>query len=124
MFSLIGFGLAVAALVAAGAFIVWAVRLTIKAFREKARKKLEVEKAKKLVMANLKEMASDPEANTVGLDELDRLADSEGYTHVMGTVDEDGEFIGDVELVKDENSSTDEGIKKLLGNRGFVVIEK
>ena len=124
MFSLIGFGLAVAALVAAGAFIVWAVRLTIKAFREKARKKLELEKAKKLVMADLKEMARDPEANTVGLDELDRLADSEGYTHVMGTVDDDGEFIGDVELVKDTNSSTDESIKKLLGNKGFVVIEK
>lgn len=124
MFSLIGFGLAVAALIAAGAFIVWAVRLTIKAFRDKARKKLEVKKAKKLVMANIKSMAKDPEANHMDLDDLDRLADSEGYTHVMGTVDEDGEFIGDVELVKDENSRTDAGIKKLLGSRGFVVIEK
>ena len=124
MFSLIGFGLAVAALIAVGAFIVWAVRLTIKAFRDKAKKKLEIEKAKKLVMAGLKAMAKDPEANSMDLDELDRLADREGYTHVLGTVDENGEFVGDVELVKDQNSTTDDGIKKLLGNRGFVVIEK
>ena len=113
--------LGILALVAAGAFIVWVVKLTIKALRDKIKQKVEAEKAKKVAVAHLKDLAKNS-GNKVSLDELDKLCD-EGYTDVIAGLDSSGEVIGDVEIVKDTKFFRDSGVKKLLGSEGMVVVE-
>ena len=117
MFTFLG----ILALVAAGAFIVWVVSLTIKALRDKIRQKVEREKAKKVAVAHLKDLAKNS-TNRTSLSELDKLCD-EGYTDVIAGIDSSGEVIGDVELVKDTKMIRDGGVKKLLGSEGMVVVE-
>ncbi len=45
------------------------------------------------------------------------------YTHVMGKTS-GGKLTGDIELVKDENSSLDPEVKDLLGPERMVLIER
>lgn len=117
MFTFLG----IAALLALGAFIVWVVRLTIRALRDKIHQKIEAENAKKVAVAHLRDMANNCE-NRVTRNELDKLCD-EGYTDVVAAVDASGEVVGDVELVKDTNTTRDSKVQRLLGSEGMVVIE-
>lgn len=117
MFTFLG----ILALVAAGAFIIWVVKLTIQALRDKIKQKMEAEKAKKVAVAHLKDLAKNA-GNRVSMDELDKLCD-QGYTDVIAGLDSSGEVVGDVELVKDTKFIRDGGVKRLLGSEGMVVVE-
>lgn len=117
MFTFLG----IAALLALGAFIVWVVCLTIRALRDKIHKKMEVDNAKKVAVAHLKDMARNCD-NSVTRRELDRLCD-EDYTDVIAAIDSSGEVVGDIELVKDTNTTRDSKVQRLLGKEGMVVVE-
>lgn len=117
MFTFLG----IAALLALGAFIVWVVRLTIRALRDKIHQKVEIDNAKKVAVAHLKDMARNCD-NVKTRNELDRLCD-EDYTDVIAAVDSSGEIVGDVELVKDTNATRDSKVQRLLGSEGMVVVE-
>jgi len=118
MFSfLLGLG----ALIAAGAFIVYVVALTVKWITNKVREKLALEKAKKTVVADIKELVRN--SPSISLDEFEKLADKEGATHLMFTLDEDDELVDKLELIKDKNNKLPE-VKRLLGKEGMVIVDK
>lgn len=117
------FLLGIVALIAAGAVVVYVIALTVNWIKTKIRENLALKKAKKTAFADIKEIVKNC-PNTVSLDNLDRLADKEGYTHLMVTLDDNNEIIGDLELIKDTNSSLDPEVQRLLGREGIVVVEK
>ena len=55
------------------------------------------------------------------LKEIEKF-ETEGCTHIMAAMDDDGNVIGDVELIKD--SEHDMQLKKRHGSEGVVVIER
>ena len=55
--------------------------------------------------------------------ELLKKQREKGYTHVMGKTS-GGKLTGDVELIKDENSTLDPEVKDLLGPERMVLIER
>ena len=113
----------IGALMAANAVVVHVIALTIDWIKKKVKEKLALKKAKKTAFADIKETVKNCR-NTMSLDDLDRLADEEGYTHLMVTLDDNDEIIGDLEMIKDTNSSLDPEVRRLLGKEGMVVIEK
>ena len=116
------FLLGLAALIAAGAFIFYAVAMTIKWIRNKIREKLALKKAKKTALADIKDLVKNS-PNRKSLEDLERLASKEGATHFMVTLDDNNEVMGDLELIKDSNNKLPE-VRNLLGREGMVVVEK
>lgn len=120
------FTLAIIAMILAGSFIVWVVNLTIKKLKDRARQKLTIERSKAWIISEIRALARDPQANTMSIDELDRLVDEEGYTYATALIDTNGEIIGDVELVKkeDQNANTDPAVEKLFEQtNGTIILE-
>ena len=120
------FTLVIITLILAGLFVAWVVNLTIKKLKEKARQKLAIENSKRWIISELKALARDPRANTLSIDELDRLVDEEGYTYAAALIDNNGEVIGDVELVKkeDKDAATDPAVEKLFQMKnGTLILE-
>ncbi len=120
------FALVIIALILAGLFVTWVVNLTIKKLKKKAEEKLALGRGHKWIISELKALAKDPQTNTMSLDELDRLADEEGYTYAAALIDDNGEVVGDVELVKkeDKNAATDPAVEKLFRMKnGTLILE-
>ena len=120
------FTLAIIAMILAGSFIVWVVNLTIKKLKDRARQKLTIERSKAWIISEIRALARDPQANTMSIDELDRLVDEEGYTYATALIDTNGEIIGDVELVKkeDQNANTDPAVENLFRQKnGTIILE-
>ena len=120
------FALVIIALILAGLFVTWVVNLTIKKLKKKAEEKLALGRGHKWIISELKALARDPQTNTMSLDELDRLADEEGYTYAAALIDDNGEVVGDVELVKkeDKNAATDPAVEKLFRMKnGTLILE-
>ncbi len=61
-------------------------------------------------------------ANRASLDELDRLA-NEGCTHVMAAMDNSGNIVGDVELIKDTAHDSDVHAIHNRTGEDVIVIE-
>ena len=118
MFSLLGIG----AMILAGAFVVCVIALTVKWIKNKFREKLALKNAKKAAIADIKELVENCD-NRMSLEELDRIASKEGYTHVMATVDNNGQIMGDLELIKDTSGGSSD-VQRLLGDNGMLVVEK
>ena len=112
------------AMVAAGCLVAYAISLTIKWLRDKIKDKLKQENVKKVAVADLQEMIDSCE-NTISLGDLNELAD-DGYTHMMAEVGNDGQIVGDIELIKDTNNSIDEDVDELLNrtNQGMIIVER
>lgn len=112
------------AMVAAGCLVAYAISLTIKWLRDKIKDKLKQKNVKKVAVADLQEMIDSCE-NTISLGDLNELAD-DGYTHMMAEVGNDGQIVGDIELIKDTNNSIDEDVDELLNrtNQGMIIVER
>lgn len=120
MFAFLG---GIVALIALGTIVVLVIALTIKWLKTRLREKLALQNAQKTVVADIKELVKNCD-NKISLDDLDELADKEGYTHFMATIDDNNEVIGEVEMVKDTNGKQDVEVQRLLGRNGMVVVEK
>ena len=108
-------------LIIAGIFITVVLYLTYKAWKNKIAEKRKQKNAKKVVSATLKAMEKDC-TNRIEFDEIERIA-NEGYTHVMAAMDNSGNIVGDVELIKDkEHDSQVSAIHNRTGE-GVIVIE-
>ena len=108
-------------LIVAGLFIAAVLYLTYKLWKDKIAEKRKQKNAKKVVSAELKAMEKECN-NRASFDELDKLA-NEGYTHVMAAMDNNGEIVGDVELIKDkEHDSQLHALHNRTGE-GVIVIE-
>lgn len=118
MFGLIA---GIVGLIALGCLVAYAVILTIKWIKNKIKEKLANKKVKKVALADIEELIAECD-NTVSIDALDDLTD-EGYSHIMVDVGHDGEIVGDISVIKDENAFLDDEVEQLLGEKGMVVVE-
>ena len=108
-------------LIVAGLFVAAVIYLTYQAWKNKIAEKKRQRNAKKVVSAELGALEKNC-TNRASLDELDNLA-KEGYTHVMAAMDNSGNIVGDVELIKDkEHDSQVSAIHNRTGE-GVIVIE-
>ena len=99
----------------------FAVKLTIKWLMKKIDEYFLNKKIDATVIADIDEMM-DKCQNRKSYELLKKQREK-GYTHVMGKTS-GGKLTGDVELVKDENSSLDPEVRDLLGPEKMVVIER
>ena len=74
-----------------------------------------------MVIAPVDYFAKKSDVYEIDREELNRLADEEGIKCAVVALDEDDNVIGDVELVKEEEPSSQEDIEKLLGGKEYVV---
>lgn len=116
MFGLI---LSIAAVIALGIFIAYAVIVTIKWLANKIKEKIRKKKAEKVAVGALQEMVNSC-TNTASLDELDSIVD-EGYDYVIADVDKNGN-ISDVELVKDKSQFGDAQVDQLINKTGEGIV--
>ena len=110
-----GILLGIAAAVAIGALIVYAITITYKWFKNKISELARKKNAKKVVAANLEELVEKC-PNQIELEDL--LND--GYDKVFATVDSNNK-ISNVEVVEDEGYG-DEQVEQMLGSQGMVVV--
>lgn len=110
-----GLFFAIAAVIATGCLIAYAIVLTIKWLKNKIREKIQKRNAKKVAFMDLQKLV-DECPNEMSLDELLK----EGDTHVMATVDEYGK-IDEVDILKDEGYG-DAEVDRMLGSEGMVVV--
>lgn len=110
-------------LIALGCLVAYAVILTIKWLKNKIKEKLAKKNVKKVAVADLEELINECD-NTVSLSSLDELVD-EGYTHMMADVGYDGQIVGDVEVIKDQNDTIDREVDELINRtkQGMVIVE-
>ena len=111
----------IAAMILAGAFIFWEIKRLTKPEIKKKVHELKDSGAAKVAIAQVKYLAENPDVYEIDLEELNRLADEEGIKCAVVALDEDNNVIGDVELVKEEEPSSQEDIEKLLGGKEYVV---
>lgn len=112
----------IAALIAAGALVAYAIKLTIKWLKKKIIEKLDAWYAKKVAVITLGPLI-DSGPHTITLDELEKLYDK-GYTHLMATVDDSGK-VKDLEAIQDTSDIFDEKVEHFINRtgEGMVVIE-
>lgn len=120
---MLGLILGIVGLIAAGCLIVYAISLTIKWLRNKISEKLQNKNAKKAIVVDIKKLIDECD-NKMSLDALNDLADK-NCTHIIASVDYDGEIIGDVEIIQNENDKIDKDVEELLNrtNQGMVIVE-
>lgn len=107
--------LAIAGIIAAGAFITCAVVITIRWLKDKIRSILAKRNIKKVAAMDLEKLIEEcPNQKT-----LNDLYD-EGYDKVIASVDNSGK-IQDVEAYKDEGCGDPE-VDKFIGSEGMVVV--
>ena len=118
---MIGLILGIAAAVALGILITYAIKLTISWLRNKIKDKLKNRNTKKVAVGELDQMIASC-TNQTSIDALDKLVD-EGYTNVIASVDNNGQ-VEDVEAVKDTNDYVDRDVDNLINKtgEGMVVI--
>ena len=108
-------------LIVAGLFVAAVLYLTYKAWKNKIAEKRRIRNARKVVSAELKALEKDC-TNRASFDELDRLA-NEGYTHVMAAMDDSGNIVGDIDLIKDEEHDSQVSAIHNRTGEGIIVIE-
>ena len=113
------FWLGLIGLIVAGLFIATVIALTFIAWRRKINEKMMAARAKKVVSAEIGALERNC-TNRMSLDELNRL-ENDGYTHVMATMDDSNNIIGDVEIIKD--TEHDSQVKYRHGSEGVIVVE-
>lgn len=110
-----GFFLAIATVIAAGALIAYAVILTIRWLKNKIKELMAKKNVKKVAALELEKLIDEcPNQRT-----LDDLMD-EDYTHVVASVNGSGK-IEDVEVIKDTGDG-DYEVDELLGDERMVVV--
>ncbi len=107
------------ACIVAGLFIVAAIALTYRAWRNKLNEKRRIANARKVVSAELGALARNC-TNRTSFDELERLENS-GYTHVIAAMDSSNNILGDVEVIKD--TAHDSQVRSMHGSEGVIVVE-
>lgn len=112
-----------AAAIAAGCLIFYAVKLTFEWLKNKIKEKLRKKNAKKIAVADMEEMIKKCD-NTVSLRDLEDLS-NQGYSHIIATVDEDNHLVDEVEAIKDQNEELDAQVYDFINrtDQGMVVIE-
>lgn len=118
---MLGVLLGIAAAVAVGALVAYAIALTMKWITNKVREKMAMRNVKKTAVADIEKLIDECD-NKVSMEELEKMADK-GYSHVMVSMDSNNEIIGDVEIIKDTNDELDREVRQLLGREHMVVIE-
>lgn len=110
-------------LIAMGCLVAYAIVLTIKWLRNKIREKLAKRNVKKVAVTDLQQLIDECD-NKVSMKDLDNLVD-DGYTHLMAEVGYDGNIVGDVEVIQDQNDTVDRDVEELLNrtNQGMVIVE-
>lgn len=118
MFGLI---IGIVGLIAAGTLVAYAIVLTLRWLKNKIKEKLAAKNAKKVAVADLDELIESCD-NTVTIDQLEELSD-EGYTHLMATVNEDGN-VSDVEVIRDTSDTIDDEVNQFINRtgEGMVVV--
>lgn len=116
-------GVIIAAMILAGAFIFWEIkRLSKKKIKEKVHDLKNFEGAAKVAVAQVAHIAKNPDVYEIDLAELNRLADAQGIKCAVVALDENDKIIGSVELVKEEEPSSQEDIEKLLDGKEILVL--
>ena len=107
-----------------GAAIALVIALTFKAWRNRINEKSKIRGAKKVVSAPIKGMVK-ASKNNLSLSQLNELEDLErkGYTHVMAATDDEGDVVGDVDLIKD--TAHDSQVQQLHSQHGqdYIVVD-
>lgn len=118
MLALLG---AIVGLIAVGCLVAYAIVLTIKWIKDKVKQKLAQKNVKKVAVADIEQLIAECD-NTVSIDALDDLTE-QGYSHIMVDVGYDDKIVGDISVIKDENTTLDAEVEQLLGRKGMVVVE-
>ena len=118
MFGLI---IGIVGLIAVGTLVAYAIVLTLRWLKNKIKEMLAAKNAKKVAVADLDELIESCD-NTVTIDQLEELSD-EGYTHLMATVNEDGN-VSDVEVIRDTSDTIDDEVNQFINRtgEGMVVV--
>lgn len=116
------FLLGVLGALAAGAVIVYVIRLTLQWLKDRLREKKIKDNAKKFLVITINKLIRDSK-NTVSLDDLEQLAqlEREGKTHIIAGVNGE-DIVGDLDII--EADGQDESIKHLIDRGdGRLVVE-
>lgn len=114
--------LGILGVIAAGCLVAYAVILTFKWLVNKVKEKLSQKNVKKVAVADLEELINNCD-NKMSFSDLESLT-KEGYTHVVATVDNDGN-VSEVEAIKDTSETIDQEVEELINRTGdgMIVIE-
>lgn len=118
---MLGLFLGIAAAVAIGALVAYAVALTFKWLRNKIQQKMAMRNVKKTAVADIEKLIDECD-NKVSMDELMNMS-NKGYSHVMVSVDSNNQVVGEVEIIEDTNDDLDYEVERLLGRERMVVVE-
>ena len=105
----------------AGAFIFWEIQRLTKPEIKKKVQELKDSGAAKVAIAQVMHIAKNSDVYEIDLEELNRLADVEGIKCAVIALDKNDNVIGDVELVKEEEPSSQEDIDKLFNGEEVLV---
>lgn len=112
-----GFFLAIAAVVATGTLIAYAIVLTLKWLKNKIKNMFLKRNVKKVACVELEKLVEEC-PNEMSLDQLL----DEGNTHLMASVDDYGK-IDEVNVIKDIGDG-DYEVDRMLGSEGMIVINR
>lgn len=118
---MLGLIIGIVGLIAAGTLVAYAIILTFRWLKNKIKERLAAKNAKKVAVADLDALIESCD-NTVTIDQLEELSD-EGYTHLMATVNEDGN-VSDVEVIRDTSDTIDDEVDQFINRtgEGMVVV--
>ena len=117
---MIGIIAGIVGMVAAGCLLAYAIIVTIKWLRNKIKEKLAAKNVSKVAYMDIEKLIDECD-NTMSMKEFNDFVDN-GYTHVMASVDDNGQIVGQVDIIKDKNDTIDEEVEQLLGRKGMVVV--
>lgn len=107
-----------------GAAIALVIALTFKWWRNRINEKSKIRGARKVVSSTLGGMIK-ASKNNLSLSELNELKDLErqGHTHVLAATDDEGNVVGDVDLIKD--TGNDSQVQQLHSQHGqdYIVVD-
>ncbi len=107
---------AIAAGIAIGGLIIAAIYMTFKWVKNKFAEKLAKKNVNKVAMVAMEKMVEEC-PNQISLSDLEKTGD-----YCMAEIDANGQVVGDLEFVKDQNASLDREVDALLKKERMVVV--
>lgn len=116
MFGFVALAGAIALGIAAGTLIVLAIRMTFQWLQKRLTQKLAKRNVNKVAMVEMEKLAEEC-PNQISLSDMKKAGD-----YCMAEIDANGQVVGDLEFIKDENTSLDREVDALLKKERMVVV--
>ncbi|MCF0112691.1 MAG: hypothetical protein HUJ60_01780 [Bacilli bacterium] len=105
-----------------GLLAFYAVALTFEWLRDTISHYFVQKTVVKVIVADIHKMAEECD-DKMSAAELNRYA-HDGYSKVFCGMDQNGNIVDNVAIVKDSNPRPDKEVEELLGNEGMVIVDR